>query len=179
MVEAARQNSLKYGLEIDFINSGMTDMVCNLKTHEFDLIMCMGNTLPHLLSAKELDIMLNSCKQLLNPDGHLILNLLNYDRLLDHQERIVGITRNKDHEFIRFYDFEKPFVDFNILEVNWSDQPVSHNLSTTRLYPYRLQELKSALDKTGFDDITVYEGLKFQEYDLNSSKSVMITAKCS
>jgi hypothetical protein len=122
-------------------------------------------------------MMLKGCKKLLNPGGHLILNPLEYDRILDKKERIVGITRNKDHEFVRFYDFEEPFVDFNILEVDWSVKAATHKLSTTRLYPYRLQELKSALDKTGFDDIAVYEGLKFQEYNLSTSKSIMITAK--
>ena len=167
MLTAAKKNSLAYGLDIDFINSGMTDMSANVKD-KFDLIMCMGNTLPHLLCKKDLFSMLSICGELLNPNGHLVLNLLNYDKILGKQERIVGITRSENYEFIRFYDFEAPYVNFNLLEIDWRETPPLHKIVSTRLYPYTSNELESALKENGFKDFNIHIPEK--------SKSILITA---
>ena len=175
MLDTAKKNSLAYGLDIAFVNSGMDKMVCNMDT-KFDLIMCMGNTLPHLPDKEKLYSMLIGCKQLLHPGGHLVLNLLNYDRILRSKERIVGITRNKNHEFIRFYDFRKPYVNFNILEIDWNAGIPSHKIISTQLYPYTNMELKSALAEADFKDFSVYGGLKFERYNPEESRSILITA---
>ncbi len=175
MLAAARKNSLDYGLDIDFINSNMDKMRCSVDA-EFDLILCMGNTLPHLLSKNDLYSMLTGCRQSLNPGGHLVLNLLNYDGILNAKKRIVGISRNKNHEFIRFYDFRKPYVLFNILEIDWTGEKNSHKIISTKLYPYTRSELCSALMESGFRDFRIYAGLEFKKYNLRKSKSILITA---
>jgi len=175
MIDAAKKNSLAYGLNIDFINSGMNEMLSNIDG-KFDLIMCMGNTLPHLLDKKDLSAMTSACKQLLNPGGHLILNLLNYDRVLGAKERVIGITLGKKLEFIRFYDFESPYVIFNLLEVDWSIVPPTHKLVSTKLYPYTHMDLEFALMQADFKDLTVYGSLGFDKYNPQKSKSILITA---
>ena len=90
------------------------------------------------------------------------------NKILEKQERIVGITRNERHEFIRFYDFEKPYVNFNLLEIDWSTAPPSYKLASTRLYPYTAGELESALKQNGFKDFNINIPKR--------SKSVLITA---
>lgn len=176
MLDAANKNSLAYGVDIDFVNSGMDKMCCNIDT-KFDLIMCMGNTLPHLLSKENLSSMLIGCKQLLKPDGHLVLNLLNYDRILGAEKRVIGISRSKNHEFIRFYDFQEPYVLFNILEIDWTESPPGHKIISTKLYPYTHLELSSALAEADFKDFKIYAGLEFEKYKPEKSKSILITAK--
>ena len=168
MITAAQKNSISYAVDIDFVNSGMCDMLSNID-EKFDLIMCMGNTLPHLLSKTDLSLMLSSCRQLLNPGGHLVLNLLNYTRILAAKERIIGITRNKNHEFIRFNDFEEPYVNFNLLEIDWDNEPPSHKISSTQLYPYTDLELESALLENDFTNIKIYNP--------ENAKSITIVAQ--
>jgi len=168
MIDLAKNNSLAYKQNIDFVNSGMTDLINNIDD-KFDLIMCMGNTLPHLLTKEDLLTMLSSCKQLLNPGGHLVLNLLNYDRILSSKERIIGITKSGDHEFIRFNDFQEPYVCFNLLEIDWSQKTPLHKITNTRLYPYTHLELESALIQLGFSDLEIQM--------TNTSKSITIVAK--
>jgi 2-polyprenyl-3-methyl-5-hydroxy-6-metoxy-1,4-benzoquinol methylase len=167
MLAEARRNSIACEQNIDLVYSGMTEMSANIDD-SFDLIICMGNTLAHLLNKKELFTMLGSSRELLNPGGHLVLGLLNYDKILEKQERIVGITRNEKHEFIRFYDFEKPYVNFNLLEIDWNTATPSYKLASTRLYPYTADELESALKQNGFKDFNINIPKR--------SKSVLITA---
>ena len=176
MIDKAKKNSLAYGLDINFINSGMEKMLFNV--HEkFDLIMCMGNTLPHLLHKKDLCSMMDACKQLLNPGGHLVLNLLNYDRILNAKERIVGITRSENHEFIRFYDFEEPYVSFNLLEIDWTTKTPSHKILNTKLYPYTHMEVEFALMQADFENLKVYGGPGFDKYNPEKSKAILIVAQ--
>ena len=177
MLDEARKNSIAYGLNIDFINCGMKNMLSKVKG-KFNLLMSMGNTLPHLLNKDDLHSMLTSCKQLLNPGGQLILNLLNYDKILDTKERVIGITRSKNHEFIRFYDFHPPYVSFNLLEIDWREGNPLHKIVSTKLYPYTRLELESALQHAGFRELKIYDGLSFEEYKIESSKSITLHA-CS
>ena len=176
MIEKARKNTAECADQIELINCGIGDMRKHT-SNKFDLIICIGNTIPHLLDTIDLDKMLADCSQLLNPGGHLVVNLLNYDRVLDAKDRIVGITRDNDIEFIRFYDFEEPFVNFNLLELNWSEVPPVHKLVTTKLYPYRLQELESALTKADFKDLVTFEGDDFHRiFYKKIPKSIMLIA---
>jgi len=168
MIDSAKNNSLAYKQNIDFVNSGMTDLLSNIDD-KLDLIMCMGNTLPHLLTKKDLLTMLSSCKKLLNPGGHLVLNLLNYDRIISSKERIIGITKSKNHEFIRFNDFQEPYINFNLLEIDWSQETPSHKITNTKLYPYTHLELESALTELGFSDLEIRM--------TSTSKSITIVAK--
>jgi len=175
MIDEAKKNSIVYGLDINFINSGMGEMLSNID-EKFDLIMCMGNTLPHLLHKKDLYSMLSACKQLLNPGGHLVLNLLNYNRILGEKERIIGITRSENHEFIRFYDFQAPYVSFNLLEIDWTAEAPSHKILSTKLYPYTHLEIESALVKAGFKELTVYGNLDLKKCKIAKSKSITLIA---
>ena len=176
MLDAAKTNSIAFGLDIDFVNSGMTQMLFNID-QKFDLIMCMGNTLAHLLSKEDLSSMLTACRQLLNPGGHLVLNLLNYDRILAKKERIIGITRSENHEFIRFNDFEPPYVNFNLLEINWDKKTPAHKILSTKLYPYTHLEIESALLKAEFKISKIYGNLKFDKYSPETSRAILIIAQ--
>lgn len=176
MLEKARKNSLAYGLEIDFVEAGMED-ISSAVNGKFDLILCMGNTLPHLLDKRALNSMLAACAKLLNPGGHLVLNLLNYRKILDLKERLVGISRNGEHEFIRFYDFAEPYVRFNILEIDWTENPQAHKLLSTRLYPYTCRELETALAGAGFEIQELCSGLDFANYEPEKANSLTLIAK--
>ena len=175
MIEAAKKNSLAYGLDIDFINSGMNDMLSHVNG-KFDLIMCMGNTLSHLLHKKKLLLMLTACRKMLNPGGHLVLNLLNYDKILSFKKRVIGITRSENHEFIRFYDFELPYVNFNLLEIDWSEGTPAHKIVSTKLYPYTHLEVESALLQADFKDLKIYGSLGLKKYKPEKSKSITLIA---
>ena len=176
MIEKAEENASKLNLKVDFFQGDTNNMVCNLTVLRFDLILCMGNTIAHLLDREDLFSMLIGCKRLLKPGGKLILNLLNYDRILNQKERIVGITRQDDKEFIRFYDFKKSFLKFNLLEINWEDKSPKHQIFSTKLYPYTHSEVLSALAEADFRECKLYDGIELNEFNLEKSSSLLIEA---
>ena len=60
-----------------FLDGGMLDAEA-IAGRDFDLLLCLGNTLPHLRGYDELEIFLAIGRRMLKPKGHLVLQLLNY-----------------------------------------------------------------------------------------------------
>ena len=117
MLDQARRRAQAAGVPVDWIAAPMQELAERL--HErFDAVLCMGNSIPHLQTQADLDAAISGFVRLLNPGGIVVIQLLNYVRVLAGRERIVGINRHADREYVRFYDFLHGQVRFNILEIS-------------------------------------------------------------
>jgi glycine/sarcosine N-methyltransferase len=177
MIENARRHAA--GARVRWVQAPM-QLLADAVTGPFDAILCMGNSIPHLLTDADLAAALNSFARLAAPGGVIVLNLLNYARLQASGERIVGIDRRGQHEYIRFYDFlDTDRVRFNILAVDWSSasgEP-SHQLHSTTLRPYTCSALRDALLAHGCRDVEFFSGLRFAPFDPNTSDTVTLVAR--
>ena len=144
---------------------------------QYDAVFCLGNSLPHLLTQPELDAAINSFFQLLSPHGILVIQLLNYSRILAEKNRIVGIHRQETTEYIRFYDFPPELIRFNLLTVHWRNGKATHTLNSTSLYPYRKHELEQALHQHGFSHFEYYGDMNFRPFEEQSSQNLVIVGK--
>jgi len=143
----------------------------------FDAILCLGNSLPHLLDAHQLTRALAGFARLLSPEGVVVLQLLNYARVLARQERIVGVTRQGDTEYVRFYDFLEDLVRFNVLKFTWSADGCTHDLAATLLHPYKRQEIAAACRTAGLGKIDCYGGGTFADFDEQNSDTLLVLAQ--
>ncbi len=177
MLALARQHASEFKVEIDWLQAPMQELSGRVQG-PFDMLFCLGNSLPHLLFADVLVDTLRGFRKLLNPGGHLLLQLVNYDRILKEKQRVIAIHKQDSEEFIRFYDYDPPFVNFNILRIDWSaDQPV-HRIDTTRLFPYRLSDLERALITARFSHWRVCGDMSARPYDPDTSANLVIVAEC-
>jgi len=87
MLRKAEANSEVHGVKAEFKISDFRDLTRNFD-EKFDAIMCVGNSLPHLFSDKDLTKALRGMHRLLSNSGILILQQRNYDRLVRLQRRI-------------------------------------------------------------------------------------------
>lgn len=145
----------------------------------FSLIVCMGNSLPHLLTEDDLAAFFEGVATRLGAGGALAIHLLNYDRILASGERIVGITRSDDglREYVRFYDFLDQIVRFNVLEIIREDAEPSHKLYSTTLRPWRAQELIDTMEASGLESVATYGSLDFEPFHLRDSDTVLLLAR--
>ena len=179
MLEQARVHAKEWNVNIPWIQSGMQELSQKLD-RQFEAVFCLGNSLPHLLTHTELQAAFKSFWQLLAPGGILAIQMLNYSKVLEQQERIVGIHRQGSTELIRFYDFLPERIRFNLLTVEWgSDKNLTHDLSSTELYPYRKQDVEKVL--TGLGDVTVefYGDMSFHAFDEAASPNLVLVAQKS
>ncbi len=154
--------------------SGTPTHLCSLR---FDAILCMGNSIPHVHEQAELEQTLRGFVELLNPGGIVAIQLLNYARVLERQERIVGISRQDQREYVRFYDFLDPFVRFNILEIDWSGPTATNRLHSTLLRPWTHEAICTALGTAGCESIESFGDIKFGPFIAEQSDTVMLIGR--
>ena len=181
MLTQARNNAARLGIDVNWRQADMLELPrifsgATPASTNFDLILCMGNTLPHLLSLDSLAQTLAGFSKLLNSPGHLVLHLLNYEKILAGQERIVGISQGGQSEYIRFYDFIDPLVRFNLLEIDHSQKPPTHLLHETTLRPHTAEQLQDILTSQDFKKIETFDGLNFSPYNSANSDTLLIIA---
>lgn len=89
----------------------------------------------------------------MTPGGTVVIQLLNYERILRERERIVNIRKTADGTVLRFYDFLDEGLQFNILTMTESDLGLTHSLRSTRLTPFTASTIVSAARDAGFTNV--------------------------
>ena len=98
MLDKARKNAAEAGIDVTWVQSDMR-AVTKAIDRTFDVIFCIGNSLPHLITTKELLKALREWHTLLNADGRVIIQLLNYTKILKDNDNgivpsCVGLDRD-------------------------------------------------------------------------------------
>jgi len=138
MVEVAKQSYPKLDFKV-------ADMVEVLKENQqYELMTCFGNTLVHL-NKNQLMHFFTEVKKKLSPKGYLIVQILNYVKILKERPTELKELRNNDILFNRYYDYHKDHILFTTkLTIKGKE-----SLGTTKLYPYTYQEFTSLFKKLG------------------------------
>jgi glycine/sarcosine N-methyltransferase len=176
MLDKARSHAAEFGVQIPWVQASMQQLQRHF--HEtFEAIFCLGNSIPHLLQQADLEAACVNLYGLLGPGGILVLQVLNYHRILADQERIIGIHRQGDTVYIRFYDFQSNQVIFNVLTAHFQHETCTHSLQSTPLYPYRKDELEHGLSQHGFTDFESYGDMQFHPFEEQTSTNLVLVAR--
>lgn len=79
LLALSRKRSIKKGAQIEFFKADMRDLGSLFAPTSADLILCLGNTLPHLANLEEVRSFLVAARSLLRTGGRIILQLVNFD----------------------------------------------------------------------------------------------------
>lgn len=173
MIKQAKTNAGLAKANINFNNYSIHNIPHKFD-NQFDLVVSLGNTFANITREKFEDS-LQKCYEILGMEGVLIIQILNYHKIIREKKRIVNITQGLDQYFIRFYDFGENQIVFNILQFHKSN-PLDHKLISTEIIPYSADGFTKALKKTGFRSINYYGNLNLSPFDLNTSNDLIITA---
>ncbi len=173
MLELARQNASQYGIHADFISQSMEELNVSQPA---DALLCLGNSIPHLQNESALKNVLKRAKDSIHSGGWIVLQILNYSKILEKQERIVAIHETENKTFIRFYDFLESCLQFNILMIEKTENSLTHTLNNTQLQPFTHHTLIKNLDQTGFTNIKLFGNLEFSSFDPSTSANLVILA---
>ncbi|MDY6874758.1 MAG: methyltransferase domain-containing protein [Chloroflexota bacterium] len=182
MIERARANAITAGIPVQFEVSGFGELSAQFGTG-FDALLCLGNSLPHLLTSKDLAVTLADFAACLRPDGLLLIQNRNFDAVLAHRQRWMELQTHREGDaewlFLRFYDFEPDgTLTFNLMTLRREGvNKWSQHVAATRLWPLRQEELTTALVQTGFGDIVRYGDLSGAPFDSESSGNLVVTAR--
>lgn len=182
MIERARANAVQSGVLIRFEVADFAHL--NLFHEKFDTVLCLGNSLPHLLSQEDLVEALGQMVTRLNPGGVLILHNLNYDLRWKKKPRFFSPSGSADKLVWRFADygpeyitfhtalFERPPVEGAPRHIAWSVQ-----VNSTLQRPLLQRYLDEALFQAGLGNIQHFGGMDGSTFNQKESGDLVIVAE--
>ena len=162
----------------DKINARVLNMLnIDELNQTFDLIFCIGNSLVHLNSLDEIRVFIQSCKKNLEYNGKLIMQIVNYDRILAKNIKELPTIKNeeKDLTFERYYSYLVEEHRINFKTILTVDGKVLDN--DVILFPIKSTELKEILEDVGFTNIEFYGSFKKDKYEPMESFSLVIVSQ--
>jgi len=186
MIERAKVNAAAAGVPPRFATAGFGALAQEFQEQPgfpFDALLCLGNSLPHLLTRPDLDAALADFAACLKPGGLLLIQNRNFDAVVAQQQRWMEPQgyheAGREWIFIRFYDFEADgLINFNIVTLYREEgSQWVQSINSSRLRPLLRGELAGALLAAGFQEITCYGGMDGSSFDPTTSGNLIITAE--
>lgn len=181
MIATAEKNALAAGCRINFAVAGLEelDLVFN---PGFDVITCMGNSLPHLKQSDGLGRAFDAAGRILNERGLLVLQVRNYKRIYDRNERFMPLNHrvegNREYLYLRMSELGDSFVTFNIIKMVKDEAGKwSYWVETERLKPWMAEDIEPALKDAGFKAIESYGDFAFTAFDPSESTDLIVIAR--
>jgi len=182
MIERAIANAAAAGVQADFQTAGFGALAGRF--FGYDALLCLGNSLPHVLSISELAKTLTDFAACLRPGGLLLVQQRNFDAVLAQHTRWMkseraGQVGDREWLFVRFYDFDPDgLITFNIITLVRNGQgDWQQKVDSTRLYPLRRDELVDALEAAGYEQIVGYGSMSGESFDPQNSGNLVISAR--
>lgn len=149
-----------------FIEADMTKLPKAIKDQTFDLITCLGNTLVHLKKS-QVEGFLQDIYGLLTANGRLILQIINYDLVLDEPRRSLPVIESDHFIFKRSYlHMTEDELTF-LVELSLKNEPLEKLPSPRQLplYPQRTYALCELLLAAGFNNLKLFSNYNGAGYD--------------
>ncbi|MEI6873916.1 MAG: class I SAM-dependent methyltransferase [Spirochaetota bacterium] len=173
LAEASRKKASASGLPVTTILGDMRDLGNFVEPGSQDLVLCLGNTLPHLESMAEIEDLLGKARKALRQGGSLILQLINFS--LTREGFVFPVIKKGSTEFARSYtEGSKGRIGFDTrLTIEgrgtWRDR--------TELFPIAPRALGAALAKSGFASTERYSNWERESFEEDSSRFLIIAAR--
>ena len=187
MIERARQNAAVVGARHrrapTFEATGFGTLAQIFGSHSFDALLCLGNSLPHLLNEADLARALADFAATLRPGGLLLIQQRNFDAVLSRKERWMEPNSHREGDsewlFLRFYDFEPDgLIAFHVVTLHRQGaEPWRQKEAVTMLRPIPKEELAVALSTAGFSRIKYYGDMTGAAFDPQISGNLVVTAQ--
>ncbi len=141
---------------------------------QFDVITCLGNTLPHINNI-QIDTLFSDLMRLLQPNGWLVLQTLNYSNPSIKPGFKFPLVKIESVEFSRSYE-KGPSSDSLIFSTELKvKEKISRN--KTMLFPIVISELDHKLTDAGFSEIHHYADWNYGKFDLETSMYAITIAR--
>jgi glycine/sarcosine N-methyltransferase len=171
MAETIRKKAKSKGLTLSVYTKSMDEI--DEFQEQFDGILCIGNTLPHLSDLDAVESYLRKCYFQLEANGILILQQVNYDKVLSKSDFTFPVIEKGDFTFTREYEKRDEHILFT--------SRLSCNGETTEntipLFPITSQQLVPLLKEVGFQAVNVYGNFQSEKHSTESPALITVARK--
>lgn len=174
MIEALNLKAKKLGVEVKAIAGDMKNLKGNFENSSFETAFCIGNSLVHLTTKEEILQVLREVFSLLKKSGKLILQIINYDRILKYDVKNLPTIENKEEEIslVRNYEYRDGLIYFNTELIIQKEEKIYQ--SSVALYPLKSDELIEMLKDVGFKVEELYGSFKEEPHSDQSYGTIIV-----
>lgn len=164
-------------LNIEFIELNMLQIDKKFKENSFDKIVSFGNTIVHLDSVGEVEEFFYKVYGLLKKEGYFMVQIINYDRIIEKDIKNLSTVDNQKIKFVRDYtltDNNKKVEFITELTIKKNHEIIKNSVVLLAL---RKNNIKDILEKIGFINIEFYGNFMGEELKENSEPLIFVAKK--
>jgi SAM-dependent methyltransferase len=197
MIAQAKLNVGRVEASVRFEQAGFADLNAHFASEAFDAVLCLGNSLPHVLAEADQLAALRGMRERLRSGGALVLQNLNYDwrwkirprffalNSVTLDERPVLIWRMADYHDpgTRVPGLSEPcpepgLITFHIATLEQdATGKWQASVKSTLQRPLFASDLTHWLKQAGFKDVTLFGGMNDNPFHPDSSPDLVIVGK--
>jgi len=161
--------------DIPFYASNMLDLKYLFSMHSCDVMVCFGNTLVHLSRTESMLRFLKAAFITLEEKGKLLIQFINYDRIIDQNINALPTISNEDITFVRDYELVSDTrLLFNASLTVHADKKTTQN--TQALYPLRKSAFEDLAQEAGFK-CKAFGGFDGRTWSEDAMQSIFVCTK--
>lgn len=161
--------------DISFYCDNMLNIEDLFPKHSCDAMVCFGNTLVHLPTLDMMSSFLKAAYKTIKPGGKLLIQFINYDRIIDQNIDALPTISNEAITFVRDYELvnDTQLLFKATLSVH-ADNMTSEN--TQSLYPLRNLDFSAMAQEVGFQTMA-YGNFNSDDWTADSMQSIFVCQK--
>ncbi len=165
MIGIARRKSEERGSRAEFMQADMLDL--SSVPGRFDGVLCLGNTLAHLTTEGQLK---QALEQFGAKGNNLLIQLVNYDRVLAKKITELSEIRTADLVFRRYYrHLENGLIEFSMQLERGTEKTGGVNI----LAPLAKEGLERAFASTGWKAVSWWGSFSGEVWSPDSPATVV------
>lgn len=175
LIKIARKDAAIHGIKINFEIMNMVEIAANFPAHSFDIVLCLGNTLVHLLSLEEIGEFIKKVSGLLKKDGVFIVQVVNYDQVLAKGISQLPVIDTEHVRFERHYIYDKGKHKIHFRTTLTVKKNMAKFEDEVMLYPLTQSEFDLLLKKAGFNNVGYFGDFSAREYTTGSPALIAVS----
>ncbi len=144
---------------------------------KFDAILCMNQSIAHMLTREDLLTAFNSIRGRLNDKGILVMTQGTTHLTLQDKYRFDLIVNHNNFSRVFVRDVEDGMQIFHYLDIYHSSRRDEMETHSVRLKIILDDEYRSLLSQAGFSRVHLYGGLDMAPYDREKSRRLIVVAE--
>lgn len=183
MIAQAKANAKNQQQSVQFEVAALGQVNPVMGTSQYGTVMCLGNSLPHLIDEVALQAAMADFYQLLKPNGVLLIQNRNFDLVMATQQRWMPVSSFKqdgyEWVFLRFYEFNVDgLITFNFVRLKRApDAAWLIDENRTILYPLKQVRMLSLVKAAGFSEVFCFGNMAGDSFITDQSENLVIVAK--
>ncbi len=158
---------------IKFVQGNMLNLQTDLDYRIFHGVYCIGNSIVHLESDKEIGLFLYQCRRIMPAGGTLIIQTINFDRILDQNIKTLPTLDSEEIGFKRNYSFlDKDHISFDTRITIKKDGKLF--LNSIPLVSLRKKRLAELLGNAGFQIKNSFGSYSEENWETESFLTILI-----